>query len=904
MPETATTFGAWLRHQRRQLDLTQTELAARIGYSVVTIRKLERDELRPSKQLAEQLAQHLGIAVTHRAGVVAFARTPSTHPPLADALPGQRHMPGSLAAQLTPCIGRVAELLELAQTLTDPTCRLLTVVGPGGIGKTRLALEVAQALGQQTRDSVYFVALAPLRATEHIVPAIADALDFRFQADNRLPKQQLLDYLRHKQVLLLLDNFEHLHDGVDLLQELLHGCPELRLLVTSRERLQLHSETVFVLDSLDFPSGTLTQAALAYSAVQLFVETAHRTHPKFTLDATNEQDVVRICRLVSGIPLGIILAAAWVKLLSPAEIVTELGQGFDFLEAEFRDLPTRQRSMRAVLTQSWLRLTTAEQAVFMRLAVFRGGFTRQAVQSVAGASLHTLSSLTNKSLVQRDANGRYTIHELLRQYAEAELEAAGQTADACAAHCTYYTDFLQQHEADIKGPRQVAALDEIEADFENVRAAWHWAIVQRDYASVGSALESLYWFCEMRSRFQEGLELLRSGRERLAPLAGEAPHPIWGQLMSRMVGQNSAFYEPLIESRARVATGLAIAQKDENQAELAFCLWRLAVVAYLSEDAIGAIPYFEESLAHYEVLDDRFYQGYLLKDFGILYITLGQSDRGDALVQQSLHIRRETGDPDGLATSLGAMGWITYNRGRYTEAEAYWHESYQLIRSSRERNFRSNRFQSAWLALFNRGELDHVQMLAEEAQLAAVAIGDAESEHRSLGLLGFLAGLREEYHACRQFFQQMRGLNFPYFPFTTSWEQMGLCLAACGLDDLPAARQHLRKVLEISLIHQWPPNAAKGLTFAAIIAAKSGRSEQASELLGLVFHHPLSPKGWLAQWPLITRLRAELAIALSPDRFAAAWTRGTQLDLLATAEAVVAGLAAAPVSGDARQSSS
>jgi hypothetical protein len=203
----------------------------------------------------------------------------------------------------------------------------------------------------------------------------------------------------------------------------------------------------------------------------------------------------------------------------------------------------------------------------------------------------------------------------------------------------------------------------------------------------------------------------------------------------------------------------------------------------------------------------------------------------------------------------------------------------------------STLFQIAWLAFFNQGDLARVQTLAEEVQRAAGAIGDLENKHRSWGLLGFLAGIREEYPARHHCFQQMRLLNYPYFPFTTSWEQMGLCLAACGLDDLPAARQHLQKVLQISLIHRWPSNFAKGLTFAAIIAAKSGQPERATELLGLVFHHPLSPKGWLAQWPMITRLRAELAITLSPDRFAAAWTHGTQLDLMATAAVVVAELA-------------
>jgi hypothetical protein len=202
-----------------------------------------------------------------------------------------------------------------------------------------------------------------------------------------------------------------------------------------------------------------------------------------------------------------------------------------------------------------------------------------------------------------------------------------------------------------------------------------------------------------------------------------------------------------------------------------------------------------------------------------------------------------------------------------------------------------HQYQFAWLAIFNHGDLDTARALAEEIQAVTLRINEPLSKHRSLQLFGLLAGLHEDYDACHQYHQQILSLNWPYFPFTTAMLSMGLCMAACGLDDLPAARQPLQKILEISLIHQWPPNAAKGLTFAAIIAAKSGKSERATELLGLVLHHPLSPKGWLKQWPLITRLRAELEATLTPERFQVAWQRGETLDLLPTAKEQLAELA-------------
>jgi tetratricopeptide (TPR) repeat protein len=491
--------------------------------------------------------------------------------------------------------------------------------------------------------------------------------------------------------------------------------------------------------------------------------------------------------------------------------------------------------------------------------------------------------------VQRDASGRYTLHELLRQYAQAELEAAGQSADACAAHCAYFSDFLQQREADLKSHRQATALNEIERDFENVRAAWQWAVAQRDYAAIGQALESLYWFCEMSSHFQDGLELLRSARRQLAPVANEEPQPEWGRVMARTLGQNSTHFEPLSESRAGVETGLAIAQKEENQPEIAFCLWRLASALYLSGDATGAIPYYEASLALYQELDDRFYQGYLLKDLGILYISLGQSDPGEKLVEKSLSFRRDAGDSLGIGNTLGAMGWIHYNRGRFTQAEAYWRETFRFRSTVRaNHSLAGAHFDAAWLALFHHGDLESVRRLTEKVERAAITFAEPTCKHRTLVLLGFLAGMREEYDACYENFKQLGRLDFRYFPFTTSWEQMGLCLAACGLDNLLAAWQHLQTVLRIGLVHGWPTNIAKGLTFAAILLAKSGKSARATELLSLVLHHPLSPKGWLEQWPRIARLRGELEASLTPDAFANAWTRGAHMDLMTTAEAVMA----------------
>jgi predicted ATPase len=276
-----------------------------------------------------------------------------------------------------------------------------------------------------------------------------------------------------------------------------------------------------------------------YSAVELFTQRARQVDARFAPSAADLAAIARICRLVEGLPLAIELAAPWIRTLSCREIAAEIEQNLDFLTTSLRNVPRRHRSLRAVFEQTWQKLSPEEQEVLQQLSVFRGGCTREAAQQVTGAQLPLLASLVDRALLRRTNTGRYLLHELLRQYTGAKLELAGREEAARAAHCLYYADFLHQREADVKGRRQAAALDEIEADFDNVRVAWGWATSRQDYEAVARALESLYWYCVMRNRYQELLELLRAGREQLAPAAGERPHLVWGWVLARALAGES-----------------------------------------------------------------------------------------------------------------------------------------------------------------------------------------------------------------------------------------------------------------------------------------------------------------------------------------------------------------------------
>ena len=349
-------------------------------------------------------------------------------------------LPHNLPHQTTPFIGRQQELSHLAQLIDNPNTRLLTILAPGGMGKTRLALAAAAQQLTHFVDGGFFVPLAPLSSPDDIVTAIAENVRFSFYGSEP-PKQQLFGYFQERNVLLLLDNFEHLLDGAPLVADLLKAAPNVTVLATSREKLNLSGETVFTLSGMHFPTWETPEDALQYDAVELFMQSALRVRPDFELQTHDLTYLARICRLTAGMPLGIVLAAGWLDILSLERIAGEIQQGIDILETEQRDVPERHQSVRATFNYSWARLPTAEQSAFMKLSVFRGGFTTDAAQTVAAANVRSLRRLTNKSLVQALPDGRYDIHELLRQYAEEKLQSGGDADTIYATHKDYFGGF-------------------------------------------------------------------------------------------------------------------------------------------------------------------------------------------------------------------------------------------------------------------------------------------------------------------------------------------------------------------------------------------------------------------------------------------------------------------------------
>ena len=456
------------------------------------------------------------ISVPERIFQLEIDGLPSEFAPLKTLEAGIRNLP----APRTSFVGRTDELASIDRMLDEPDCRLLTLVGPGGVGKTRLALEAAARRIDRYQHGVHFVPLVGVPAPDLLAPAVAETLQFQVDnAHSAIPaRDQLVDFLRERATLLVLDNFEHLLDARDLLTEVIEQAPQVELLTTSRERLQVQSEWVLDVDGLANGSGNGHAGDSA--AVRLFVDRARQVDGAYALTDSDRPHVERVCRLVNGMPLGIELAAAWASTLPCSEIADEIERNLGFLETSMHDVPERHRSLRAAFDQSWRLLSSDERRVFSRLSVFRGTFARDAAAAVAGAGLAELQGLVSKSLVRRAGLGRFELHELLRQYAAEQLAAERMDlADARETHARFYVGMLAARADALIGEHMMEARDELRVEIDNLRAAAEWAVAQWNQDDARAALSSLDLFFLAHS-WHEGSDTFGQLAELLGPSPG------------------------------------------------------------------------------------------------------------------------------------------------------------------------------------------------------------------------------------------------------------------------------------------------------------------------------------------------------------------------------------------------
>ncbi|HJW84241.1 MAG TPA: tetratricopeptide repeat protein, partial [Anaerolineae bacterium] len=762
--------------------------------------------------------------------------------------------------QLTPFIGRDAELAELSRLLDNPACRLVSLVGPGGIGKTRLAIQSAAQHLHAFRHGVFFASLAPLSAPDFVVSTLADTLKFSFHGALE-PRLQMVNFLHEKEMLLVLDNFEHVTAAAPLVADILQNAPRVKTLVTSRERLNLHGEWMLEVPGLDFPSTLKSDGVARYSALRLFVDSAQRHDASFALSDADKPHVVRICQLVEGTPLAIELAAAWVRTLSPSDIAREIERDIDFLAGTQHNLPARHRSLRAVFDHSWSLLGAPERAALMALSVFRGGFRREAAGQVAQVSTSLLASLVDRSILRRNASGRYDLHDLLRQYALKKLEEnPAQEQAVKEQYGQYYAEFLHHRERFLRAGRQKDILREVAEEIENVRATWQWAVDQAKWDVIQRCTESLFFFYDLRSLFQEGAEAFGLAAQRLEIIPN-------------------------------------LGERASDQRVLANVLARQARCLQRSGHFDAARALYRRSLDIHERLGARQDRAFVLTYLGDIYRMMGEYDEARRLLHDGIEISTESGDGYLLSRALNILGIVSSQQGDYAMAEKLYRNSLAIQRDLNDHIGMSQVLNNLGGIAFLSGDYARARYLYEESLGIQAEINDLRGAAVSLANLGDVVqelGKLEEAKRIRQESLDIRREIGDRHGVAYDLHKLGETTAALG--QWPEASDYYLQALQLSMEVKVIPVVLNTLVGMAVLWSNQGKSTQALTLLEFVLNHPATEREARDR---AEPLRAELASRLEPEVMAEAQAlRGRTRQLEEIAEYVWAQAGArAPVKG-------
>jgi predicted ATPase/transcriptional regulator with XRE-family HTH domain len=762
------SFGQWIRKRRNALGMTCKALAERVGYSLAMMRKIENDERRPSPQAAALLASALEIPAEQQDAFLKVSRQERAVdrlgiPEIKDTFSWQAPIKSktNLPIPSTLFVSREDELGKLADMLQNPNCNLITLVGLAGIGKTRLAVRAAYDQLDRFPDGVYFVPLSVVDSHEMIASAVANALHFQFhEADDT--QVQLFHYLQEKRMLLVLDNFEHLMDGACLIGDLLQTAPGIKLLVTSRERLNLQGEWVFEVEGLPYPTQVLDSglnAIEAYGAVQLFLQGALRVDPGFRLSDENMEDLVHICQQMQGMPLGIELAAAWVRVLSCKTIAMEIETNLDFLRASARDISERHRSLRAALDHSWNLLSPREKEVFQRLSVFRGGFRREAAKEIAGASLHEIISLLDKSLLKRVGDDRYELHELVRQYAAAQLQSNPQELEQTNdRYIRHFAGLLEGWQKPLRSPRQLDILREISADMDNVRSAWGRMVTHRQYTDIHKSLYCLRHFLEIRGQYQEGEGLFGQAAQTLQSLDEADSRPdterqvVLGILLAQYAYFNTMLgrYE---KASAVMQSSLDLLRSTTDTTALSDALTLLAYLQYRQGELQLASQSALESLDLSRALDNSFGIAYGLIILSYIRLEQGEYEQAYTLSNESLAICRDLlGDLHGTADSLITLSRAAKQMGQYREAERWANEGLEISKATNDPWGAGQTLRQLGMIRLALGDTAHAEALLRQSVSLFKEIGDRPLVARTLIDLGIALREAGDYLESKQCF--------------------------------------------------------------------------------------------------------------------------------------------------------
>jgi predicted ATPase/DNA-binding XRE family transcriptional regulator len=890
--DAATELGQWLRARRRELDLTQAGLASLAGCSESSIRKFEAGTLRPSRQVAELLAERLGVPDAGREDFVRWARSgPGTPPPAtiqvqpAPPPPPKRPQVGALPVPPTPIVGREAEAEALLEMLRDGTHRLISLTGPPGTGKTRLAVHVVTQAAREFRDGARFVALASITDPDLVPATIARALGLS-EASGPPILEQVIRRLSEAEMLLVLDNFEQIVPAAPLVADIMAEVPGCKFIVTSRESLHLRGEQIYPVPPLGLPSPPELQPAalLGAPAVALFVQRAREIDPTFALTEENAADVAAICYRVEGLPLAIELAAARIAIFPPPALLARLETRLPLLTDGPRDLPHRQRTMRNAVGSSYDLLDAPEQHLFRVLSVFRDGFTVQAANEVCDCAtddpsaemVERVSSLRAKSLLRLDFRSeeqRFIMLEMIREYAAEKLEESGEQGEVRRRHAQYFLKLVEEAEPLIQGGRQNEWLDRLEAEHANLRAALAWA-----FSSDSEGVETGARLCLALNKF-----FLRRGHWTEGRRATDVALDRLDRALPDAQGEQA---QRLRELRARLlhfSGMMAYRQGDYT----------------VSNERLGASIELWRSLGTQPA---RFAE--VLQDVATLSVLRDEYDQADRALSEALHIHRGMDNKQGMASVLNLLGFLAMVLGQFDRSEAFLREAVDLFDEMGDQWGTARTEQMIAVVARNRGDFATAEEYLGRTLEASNRLGNKSGTAAALGEMSLVALAQGKLDRAEELNQEVMGI-YESLGGVNSWTQGKVVLGLIALyrGRLDEAAGSLRSAL--ATFHEEHARYDQGTCLMALagVAAASGRGRRAARLMGAseaVYRRLGANMDYFGR-TIGANLSARLEATLGPQQYAEARSQGHDMEIerayeyaMETAAEYTPGAAASP----------
>jgi predicted ATPase/transcriptional regulator with XRE-family HTH domain len=685
------SFGEWLRRRRGGLGLTQAELAHQLGCAPITLRKIEAEERRPSVLMAQRMAAFLHIPPDLHDAFMRFARGELRAGSKIVASTSTSTSTANSAPELAPAehlpqppydiVGRDVLLSSASHDFINSHVRLLTLVGPPGVGKTRLALELAHRLRSRFTHGALFIELAPVVKPQQVANTIAQGLGL-IEDKHGSPQQAILAHLRKRQCLLVLDNFEHVLDTAPFVAELVAECAGVRCLVTSRERLRVRAEHLLPVPALDLPSTRAVEEVQRAAATQLFITRATAVNPQFALDTSNAGDVAELCERLDGLPLAIELIAARAETDSPGQIVRQIEHRLPALVDGPRDLPARQQTLRNAIRWSFSRLTPQQQHVFAHTGVFVGGFTAGAMQAVLGTDAScesTLDALQQASLVQRhEAYGnapRYSLLETIREFALEELASRGEDEVACERHATFFAGMAMSTRGKLGNEQQAEWYRQLAANLDNIRTSLRWAEKHNRHGMLLEASARLYHFWWQRGLGNEGLRWLELGlphREQVS-MAVQAEALVNAGILA-FQKDDYARAEPYL------LDALQAARNAGHMGLVRGTLANLGILMMMQGAFDRVEPYLTEAIAVTRAINQKEYARFTLTVLGDLRYRQGEYASAKDAYAQALIINQACNDEEGIADSMWGLARALRGLGDYHEATQHCDEAQPIYR--------------------------------------------------------------------------------------------------------------------------------------------------------------------------------------------------------------------------------